>query len=85
MSSAFQFEIRLDHLIITSSDTGEQSVEGAEELLRPIQELSEGLYFPVPRVPEPNLVPEGDDEIRIEVTSGDWIDMKTAHAWQPRM
>lgn len=84
VSSAFQFEIRLDHLIVTSSATGEQSVEGAEELLRPIQELSEGLYFPIPQVLEPNLVPEGDDEIRIEVTSGDWIDMKTAHAWQPR-
>lgn len=84
ISSAFQFEIRLDHLIVTSRDDGEQSVEGAEELARPVQELSEGLYFPVPQVLEPNLVPQGDDEIRIEVTSGDWIDMKTSHAWQAR-
>jgi hypothetical protein len=84
VSSAFQFEIRLDHLIVTANDEGEQSVEGARELTRPVQEILEGLYFPIPQVLEAVLVPQGDAEIRIEVSSGEWIDIRTAHAWQPK-
>jgi molecular chaperone HtpG len=84
VSSAFQFEIRLDHLIVTCDDSGRESVEGAAELPRPVQELCEGLYFPIPSALEQRLVPHGSEEIRIEITSGDWIDIKTAHAWRPR-
>lgn len=82
ISSAFQFEIRLDHLIVLTDETGQQTVEGARELTQPLQELHDGLYFPIPTVLESILVPQGDMEIRIEVHC-DWIDMKTAKAWQP--
>lgn len=84
VTTAFQFEIRLDCLIVTAKEDGKESVEGADELERPLQELKEGLYFPIPSILERNLVPHGDEEIRIEVSSGDWIDMRTAHAWRPR-
>jgi molecular chaperone HtpG len=82
ISSAFQFEIRLDHLIFVKDDEGRQSIEGACELRQPLQELHEGLYFPIPTILESVLVPQGDAEIRIEVHC-DWIDMKTAKVWEP--
>lgn len=84
MSSAFQFEIRLDNLIVTNNDAGQPCVEGARELVRPIQEMSESLYFPIPDVLESVLVPEGDEEIRVEVSPGDWIDLKGAHVWHAK-
>jgi molecular chaperone HtpG len=82
ISSAFQFEIRLDHLIVLTDEKGQQSVEGARELTQSLQALHEGLYFPIPTVLESILVPQGDMEIRIEIRC-DWIDMKTAKTWQP--
>jgi molecular chaperone HtpG len=84
ISSAFQFEIRLDNLIVTKNDAGQPCVEGARELIRPIQEMNEGLYFPIPDVLESVLVPTGDEEIRIEVSPGDWIDLKGANAWHAK-
>lgn len=83
ISCAFQFEIRTDNLIIVTDEQGQQIVEGARELAQPFQELDDGLYFPIPAVLEPVLVPQGDAAVRIEV-SCDVIDMKTAKVWQPR-
>ncbi|MFC1533648.1 ATP-binding protein [Thermodesulfobacteriota bacterium] len=83
ISTAFQFEIRLDNIIVVADEEGQQTVEGARELKKPLQELHEGLYFPLPEILEDVLIPQGDDEIRIEVRC-DWIDMKTAKVWQPR-
>jgi len=82
ISTAFQFEIRLDRIIVTSGGTGPVA-GGAEELDRPLQALSGGLYFPVPRPLEPFLVPSGSHEIRIEVRC-DWIDFTSARAWEAR-
>lgn len=79
ISTAFQFEVRLDQLIV-SSDSEMGGGTGAEELMRPIQALFEGLYFPIPPSLEPYLVPQPNDEIRIEVRS-DWIDYSTARSW----
>jgi molecular chaperone HtpG len=84
ISSSFQFEIRLDHLIVTAGDGGQNTVEGAKEVTRPVQEMNGGLYFPIPEQLESVLVPDGDREIRIEVSSGEWIDTETAHAWRSR-
>jgi hypothetical protein len=84
ISSSFQFEIRLDHLIVTTGEGGQSTVEGAKDLTRPVQEMNEGLYFPIPEQLEAVLVPEGDREVRIEVSSGEWIDTETAHAWRSR-
>ena len=83
ISSAFQFEIRLEHVITTGSD-GERTNEGAERAARSVQQVNDGLYFPLPSVLETVLVPSEQDEIRIEVSSGDWIDTKSANAWRAR-
>lgn len=83
ISSAFQFEIRLEHVISVKRDR-EASMEGAEQCTRPVQELSGGLYFPLPDLLRPALVPVDQDEIRIEVSAGDWIDTKNANAWRAR-
>ncbi len=84
ISSSFQFEVRLDHLIVTQGDGGQSTVEGAREIKRPVQEMNEGLYFPIPEQLESVLVPDGEREVRIEVSSGEWIDTETAHAWRSR-
>lgn len=84
ISSSFQFEIRLDHLIVTAENGEQSTVEGAKELQRPIQEMNEGLYFPIPEQLEKVLVPDGDQEVRIEVSTGEWIDTETAHSWRSR-
>jgi molecular chaperone HtpG len=84
ISSSFQFEIRLDHLIVTIGESGQTTVEGAKELARPVQDMSGGLYFPIPERLESVLVPDGDREIRIEISSGEWIDTETSHAWRSR-
>jgi len=83
ISSAFQFEVRLEHVISTEAE-GLRSIEGAEQADRSIQEVSDGLYFPLPKILESVLVPTGAEEIRIEVSSGDWIDTKNAHAWRAK-
>ena len=80
ISTAFQFEVRLDELIVGSNDKLGGGA-GAEELTRPVQALFEGLYFPIPPALEPYLVPQPNEEIRIEVRS-DWIDFSTARSWR---
>ena len=82
ISSAFQFEIRLDRLITTGEGTS-PTTEGASQLARPLQSLFGGLYFPVPTELEQFLVPKEAGEIRIEVRC-DWIDFASARAWQAR-
>jgi hypothetical protein len=71
-------------LIVTTGEGAQSTVEGAKELTRPVQEMNEGLYFPIPEQLESVLVPDGDREVRIEVSSGEWIDTETAHAWRYR-
>ena len=82
ISSAFQYEIRLDELVAPRSN-GDKRAEGAVELHQPLQEIFEGAYFPIPGFMEPFLVPVGDREIRLELRC-DWIDMRTARHWLPR-
>ena len=81
ISAAFQYEIRLDELVITEF-SGERRAEGTVELTQPLQELFEGVYFPIPEPLEPFLVPKGNQEIRLELYC-DWIDMTTAKHWRP--
>ncbi|MDC0935216.1 ATP-binding protein [Pirellulales bacterium] len=83
-SSAFQFEVRLEHVVITVDENQIPSAEGAEEIHRSIQEIAGGMYFPLPTVLEPSLVPSGDEEIHIEVTSGNWIDTTSSQAWRAK-
>lgn len=82
ISSAFQYEIRLDELVAPVSN-GDKRAEGAVELHQPVQEIYEGAYFPIPKFMEPFLVPVGDQEIRVELRC-DWIDMRTARHWLPK-
>jgi molecular chaperone HtpG len=79
VSAVFQYEIRLDE-IVSAEVGGVPRAEGALELDRPLQELYEGVYFPIPHPLERFLVPEGNREIRLDLHC-DWIDMRTAKHW----
>ena len=81
IGAAFQYEIRLDELVITEF-MGERRAEGTVELPQSLQEIFDSIYFPVPERLEPFLVPKGDQEIRLELYC-DWIDMATAKHWLP--
>ena len=82
VSAAFQYEILLDEVIATEVN-GELRGEGAVALDRPLQEMYGSLYFPIPHPLERFLVPRGNAEIRLQLTS-DWFDMRTAKHWVPR-
>ena len=76
ISTAFLFDVRLDQLISTA-DGG----SGATEILRPVQALFNGRYFPIPQVLEGCLVPFSTSGIRIEVRC-EWTDYSTARSWE---
>jgi molecular chaperone HtpG len=80
VSAAFQYEIRVDE-VVSAEVAGVKRAEGAVELDRPLQQLFDGLYFPVPRPLEPFLVPLGEKEIRLELHC-DWVDMRTSKHWE---
>ncbi len=82
VSAAFQYEIRLDE-VVAAEINGETRAEGAIQLERPLQEIYEGIYFPIPAALEPFLVPGEEEEIRLELHC-DWFDMRTARHWTPK-
>ena len=81
LSSAFQFEVRLDRLLLTADATSLS--QGAVAIESSIQQLFEGLYFPLPPELEDYLVPTGNQEIRIEVLC-DWLDFASSRSWEAR-
>ena len=81
VSTAFQFEVRLDRLI-TTDGAGGPVAGSAVEIAQPMQALFDGLYFPIPSTLEPFLVPSANKEVCIEVRC-DWIDFTLACAWEP--
>ena len=81
ISTAFQFEVRLDRLI-TTQGVGGPVAGSAVEITQPLQAQFGGLYFPIPPPLEPFLVPSAHEEVRIEVRC-DWIDFTLARAWEP--
>ena len=81
ISTAFHFDIQLDRLLVTTG-TGSLS-HGAVELNRPIHQVFEGLYFPVPSELEEYLVPVGDQEIHIRVQC-DLVDFAGSRGWEAR-
>ena len=81
VSTAFQFEVRLDRLLLTA-DANSLS-QGAVAIDGSIQQLFGGLYFPLPSELEEHLVPVGDQEIRIEVLC-DWLDFASSRSWEAR-
>ena len=80
VSAQFQYEIRLDEIVATAVD-GLLRAEGALELDRPLQEMFGGVYFPIPSSLEKFLVPQGNDEIRLDLHC-EWIDMRTKRLWE---
>ena len=82
VSAAFRYEILLDEIVATEVN-GVPRGEGAVPLNRPLQEMYQGLYFPIPHVLERFLVPRGEAEIRLQLAC-DWFDMRTARHWAPR-
>ena len=81
VSSAFQFEVRLDRLLLTAD--GKSLSQGAIAIEGSIQQLFGGLYFPLPPELEEYLVPTGSQEIRIEVLC-DWLDFASSRSWEAR-
>lgn len=82
VSAAFQYEIRLDE-IVAANVKGVLRAEGAIQIEQPLQEMYGGLYFPIPGPLEVFIVPQSDEEIRVELYC-DWIDMRTAKHWTPK-
>ena len=71
VSAAFQYEIRVDE-VVAANVNGSIRAEGAIQLDRPFQEMFGGMYFPIPDPLERFLVPQGDEELRLELHC-DWI------------
>jgi len=69
--------------VVVATVNNQARAEGAIQLEKPLQEMYEGIYFPVPQPLEQFLVPTGEEEIRLELHC-DWIDMRTAKHWTPR-
>ena len=82
VSAAFQYEIRVDE-VVAAEISGARRAQGAIELERPLQEIYGGIYFPIPLPLKSFIVPQGDEEIRLELHC-DWIDMRTAQHWTPK-
>lgn len=82
VSVAFQYEIRVDE-VVAADMGGAPRAQGAIQLERSMQEIYGGLYFPIPRPLNRFLVPQGEEQIRLELHC-DWIDMRTAKHWTPR-
>ena len=82
VSAAFQYEIRVDEVVGAEID-GRRRAEGAIQLEQPMQEIYDGLYFPIPGPLKTFIVPQGEEEIRLELHC-DWIDMRTAQHWTPK-
>ncbi|MEO1594425.1 MAG: ATP-binding protein [Pseudomonadota bacterium] len=80
ISSAFQYEIRLDQLITPAKDGEASTIGGAWELQRPLQQLHEGIYFPIPSFLEAYLVPAGSQELRLELYC-ELTDLTTSRQW----
>ena len=80
VSAQFQYEIRLDEIIATETG-GVLRAEGAMELDRPLQEMFDGAYFPIPSSLERFLVPQGEDEIHLNLHC-EWIEMRTGKLWE---
>ena len=81
ISTAFQFEVKLDKLLLNADGKGLS--QGAVPIEGSIQELFGGLYFPLSSELEMHLVPVGDQEIRIEVLF-DWLDFAGSRSWTAR-
>lgn len=79
VSAAFRYEIRLDEVVAVILN-GVARAEGAIQLDQPLQEMYEGLYFPIPTPIESFLVPKGDAEIRLELHC-DLFDIRAARHW----
>ena len=80
VSAQFQYDIRLDEIVAREVD-GVPRAEGALELKRPLQEMFEGVYFPIPESLERYLVPRGSQKIRLDLHC-EWVDMRTRKLWE---
>ena len=79
VSAQFQYEIYIDRIVGVEVD-GKLRAEGALELDRPLQEIYDSVYFPIPKDIEEFLVPVCEDKIRLELEC-QWLDMRTSKLW----
>ena len=80
VSAQFQYDIRLDE-IVSVDVGGAVRAEGALQLVRPLQSLFGGLYFPIPKALTRFLVPSGSEEIRLDLHC-EWVDMRSRQLWE---
>ena len=80
VSAQFRYDILLDEIVAVAVN-GTLRAEGVLELDRPLQQMYEGIYFPIPVALEKFLIPVGQVEIRLELHC-EWIDMRTAKLWE---
>ena len=79
INAQFQYDIRLDE-IVSVEVNGKPRAEGALDLERRIQEMYDGVYFPIPIALERFLVPAGDRKIRLDLHC-EWIELGTSNLW----
>ena len=80
VSAQFQYDIRLDE-IVSVDVGGAVRAEGALQLVRRLQSLFGGLYFPIPKVLTRFLVPSASEEIRLDLHC-EWVDMRSRQLWE---
>ena len=80
VSAQFQYQIVLDEIVAVEVDA-EMRTEGVIALQRPIDGMYEGMYFPIPTSLNRYLIPESNEQIRLELRC-EWIDMRTAKHWE---
>ena len=79
-SVVFNYELRLQQIIIAQSSTGEYGPTGFVQLKNPIQEYQDSMYFRIPELVERYLVPTAGVEILVRVNY-DWFDLQKGKAW----
>ena len=79
-SVSFNYELRLQQIILAQSDTEEDVPTGFVQLKNPIQEYQSSMYFRIPEVVERYLVPTVGIEILVRVNY-DWFDLQKGKAW----
>ena len=79
-SVVFNYELRLQQIIVVQSGTEGDEPTGVVELKHPIQEYQSSMYFRIPELLERYLVPTAGVEILVRVNY-DWFDRQRGRAW----
>lgn len=76
----FHYELRLQQIVLAKSNTEDEEPKGIIDLANPLQEYQGFVYFRIPEVLNPYIVPTGGVEILVRVNY-DWFDLRRGRAW----